>query len=153
MDQYKCPKCGTENLNVLAEVWGLLRQEPLVNAMGVDLIEGEDPEFDDNSTMTCNACGESSAAKCFLVRPDLGVSDATMRFILAEIKLGRPIGRDLNPGTMVGLIEHNLTEGAFEQLCGSRDMATAKAELEGLAERLGWDYDLTYLADLEVPHG
>ncbi|MCP4593981.1 MAG: hypothetical protein GY842_24885 [bacterium] len=21
------------------------------------------------------------------------------------------------------------------------------------AERLGWEYDLTYLADLEVPHG
>ena len=153
MDQYKCPKCGADNLNVLAEVWGLLRQEPLVNAMGVDLIEGEDPEFDDTSTMTCNACGESSAAKCFLIRPDLGVSDATMRFILAEIKLGRPIGRDLNPATMVALIEHSLTDGAFEQLCGSRDMATAKAELEGLAERLGWEYDLTYLADLEVPHG
>jgi len=44
-------------------------------------------------------------------------------------------------------------EAAFEKLYGSRDMAKAKAELERLAERLGWDYDLTYLADLEVPNG
>ena len=135
MDEYRCPKCRSENINVLAEVLGVLRQEPLVNAIGVDLIEGEDPEFDDNSTMTCNACGESSAAKCFLVRPDLGIGEATMRFVLAEIKLGRPIGRDLNPGTMVALIEHNLTDGAFEQLCGSRDMAKAKAEWERKLKR------------------
>ncbi len=153
MDEYKCPKCGSESLHVLAEVWCSLRQEPLLNVSGVDPIDGETPEFDEDSAMTCNACGESGAAKCFLVRPELGVSEATLKFILAEIRLGRPIGRDLNPRTMVALIEHDLTEAAFEQLCGSRDMAEAKAELERLAERLGWDYDLTYLADLEVPNG
>lgn len=152
MDQYRCPKCGSDNLKVVVQVWAKLIQEPEEDNIQTEF-EGGDMEFDDASPMMCNACGESSAAKRFLVRPGLGISDATMRFILAEIKLGRPIGRDLNPGTMVALIEHNLTEGAFEQLCGSRDMATAKAELEGLAERLGWEYDLTYLADLEVPHG
>ena len=32
--------------------------------------------------------------------------------------------------------------------------ATGKTTLARLlAERLGWEYDLTYLADLEVPHG
>ena len=152
MDQYKCPKCGSADLKVAVQVWARLIQEPEDDNFQTEF-DGGDMEFDDNSPIMCNACGEHGAVKCFLVRPDLGVSDATLKFILAEIKLGRRIGRDLTPATMVGLIEHDLTEAAFETLCGSRDIAQAKVELEGLAERLGGDYDLTYLADLEVPNG
>ncbi len=129
MDQYKCPKCGLDNLMVVVQVWARLIQEPEDDNIQTEY-EGGDMEFDDASPMTCNACGESSAAKCFLVRPDLGIGEATMKFVLAEIKLGRPIGRDLSPATMVALIDHDLTDGAFEQLCGSRDMAAAKADLE-----------------------
>lgn len=65
-EEYRCPKCGSKDLRVLAEVWGLLRQEGLFSVIGVDLTGDETPEFDDNSTMACNACGESSAAKRFL---------------------------------------------------------------------------------------
>ena len=152
MDQYKRPKCGSDNLKVVVQVWARLIQEPEEDNIQTEF-EGGDMEFDDNSPIMSNACGEHGAVKCFLVRPDLGVSEATLKFILAQIKLGRPVGRDLNPGTMAALIEHDLTEGAFEQLTGSRDMVKAKEELERLGERLGREHDLTYLADLEVPNG
>jgi|WetSurMetagenome_2_1015567.scaffolds.fasta_scaffold1133895_1 Zn finger protein HypA/HybF involved in hydrogenase expression len=71
LDEYKCPKCGSEDLNVLAEVWGLLHQEPQFKVFGVESIEGESPDFDDRSTMECNTCGESGVAKIFLIRTNL----------------------------------------------------------------------------------
>ncbi len=68
MDRYRCPKCGSDNLKVVVQVWAKLIQEPEDANIETEF-EGGDREFDDNSPIMCSACGEHGVVNGFMVRP------------------------------------------------------------------------------------
>jgi hypothetical protein len=71
--KYRCPKCKSDNLDVLVEVWARLSQnepeEPGWTEFSTDVTAGEfgDHEWGDNSPMRCRDCDHCAIAAEFKV--------------------------------------------------------------------------------------
>ena len=70
MERYKCPKCGSERLEVSIETWATLIQTD--NGFETDTTTAScgDHEWSENSVMLCCDCGEQDIADAFNVEAE-----------------------------------------------------------------------------------
>ena len=64
---YRCPECGSTNLEVVVEVWATLSQTEDNLETDTSTPKGGDHEWSDNSAMRCIVCGCDDIAERFAV--------------------------------------------------------------------------------------
>ena len=63
----KCPRCGSRDIRILAEIVCNVISDAPQNASRVELelVEGCDPHFNDDSLTMCNDCDHEADAPAF----------------------------------------------------------------------------------------
>ena len=64
---YRCPECGSTNLEVVVEVWATLIQTDDNTETDTTTPKNGDHEWGDNSAMRCVDCDHSDIAERFAV--------------------------------------------------------------------------------------
>lgn len=68
--KYRCPKCQSDNLDVLVEVWARMTQDEEGDGFSTDVTAGTfgDHEWSENSPMRCRDCDHCAIAGEFMVK-------------------------------------------------------------------------------------
>ena len=62
---YRCPKCGSDNLEVVVEVWATLTQTGANFETDTSTPDDANHEWGDNSPMRCTDCDQQDIADAF----------------------------------------------------------------------------------------